>query len=105
MEKGEPRHRFTKREIKKHLMSCSESNMTVADYCKENNLVRQTFYSWRLRFSETKKSKPTEKKFIPLSIKESDETSETFAEVCFPDGKIVRFFHQIEASQIRLLLK
>ena len=106
MSKGKHNRKLSRRAISEHLENCSKSGLTVSDYCKKHNLVRQTFYAWRLRSErDNKKGIDPTKKFIPLEIKETISSGEVYAEISFPNGRVVRFFDKVEASVLQLLLK
>ena len=83
-----------------------ESGLSVRQFCQEHGLVRQTFYSW-LNLQKVKSNTSTgraEKNFLPMNVTDI-VSGDIYAEVNFPDGKVVRFFQEVDACQIIHLLK
>ena len=100
------KRRFTETEIKEHIFNCERSGQAVKEYCKGNGLVRQTFYAWRKRFnSGERQDLKRNGNFIPLSMSTEKEVSDCFAEVAYPNGKVVRFFSSVNTSVLLALLK
>ena len=84
-----------------------ESGLSVRQYCQEHDLVRQTFYSW-LKLGKQKLNGPSmqpAKNFLRMKITDNADVRDIYAEVSYPDGKVVRFFQEVDAAQISLLLK
>lgn len=103
--KRRSQRRFTEREIREHLINCERSSKDVGEYCIEQGLVRQTFYAWRKKFNSEGKDLKIKENFIPISMSSEKEGSQYFAEVLYPNGKVVRFFSSVNSIVLRDLLK
>ncbi len=95
--------------IDQHLIAWEQSGMSAAEYCRQNNLVRQTFYAWIKRQKNTVAINNDSKgRFLPVKINDNPEVEfagSLFAEVCFPHGKSVRFYQPVGSSLILQLLQ
>ncbi len=95
--------------IQQHLITWQQSGMSAAAYCRQYNLVRQTFYGWIKKQKNTAATNNDSKgRFLPVKINDNPEvelTGSLFAEVCFPHGKSVRFYQPVGPSLILQLLQ
>ena len=100
------KRRFSETAIKEHILNYERSGQKVSEYCKGHGLVRPTFYAWLKRFkSVAPQNLKINGNFIPLSMSSEKEASEYFAEVAYPNGKVVRFFSSVNTSVLLALLK
>ena len=107
MARSKSRKNHTSLHKAQYVLEYKESGLSVREFCKDRNLVRQTFYSW-LNLSKVKANKPLmapTKKFLPIMVTEEVTSKAIYAEVSYPDGKVVRFYQAVDAVEISLLLK
>lgn len=48
-----------------HITSCSQSSLSIAAYCKENNLNQGTFYSYKKRIRDLLMNQPQSVVLLP----------------------------------------
>ena len=62
------------REWQQHIEAWSDSGLSQVDYCRQNNIKPQQFYSWRnqlkKKLSESKPAKD-ERKFLPIHLSDA----------------------------------
>ncbi len=95
--------------IEQHLIAYGQSEKSAAAYCREHNLVRQTFYTWLKKQKIANCSKTNAKgRFVAVKIKDKPESGledGLFAEIVFAQGKTIRFFQPVDPSLIIQLLQ
>ena len=90
--------RLSSTEIKSHLLTQKNSGKTVIQYCKEHDLAKQTFYSWRAAFNN--KGMKSSSKFIPLEIEHTAISEQVLASIKQPNGCCIEFYSSASAALI-----
>lgn len=79
--------------------SWKNSGRSQQDFCKTENVAYCVFHYWykKYRGEQTTSGSPA---FVPVHI----QSGSPVAELIFPDGRRVNFYHSVEASFLRALL-
>lgn len=98
--------RTTKKQILAHLSFQRQSGLSVINYCKSHNLIKQTFYAWRSRYDLPLSTKEPTPEFVALDIEPSVIESDSFiAEIQHPNGCSISFYKGCSAVFLAETLK
>jgi len=89
------------------------SGLTVLEFCSNHCIAPATFHYWKKKLQK----KPVRKDFIPLIVKPSAldipkgstcseiaTSKETFIELVYPNGTILRLKQDLDLGQVRALI-
>jgi len=107
MQQQTKRVRYSETKIRSILLLHQNKNLTVAEFCKSQNISRATFYNWRNRHTLlTPKLGVKEKQqdFIPVSFDDHRSEPGLFAEIQLSSKVTVKFYQKVEASYFKALI-
>lgn len=81
-------------------LHAQNTNLTVTEFCRINNVTKGNFYNWRNKFGVAL----TEPKFIPLQFDDVAD-SKLFAEIELGHNVRIRLYQTIDAAYFKTLLK
>lgn len=84
---------YSKKQIREYLKKFDESGMTLAGFCKQNQIASSTFGYWR-KMDKAGNSKP---KFMEVKVKQQKENS---MEIKLPNGIQAKI---TSADQVKLV--
>jgi transposase-like protein len=99
MENKKPR--YSDNEKQEFIQQWKQSEKTKVAFCKEKGIGYCTFNGWVKR--EKKKIEKSQSSFVPLRIKNSDES--IFAQIILKNGASVTIYREVEPNFICGLLK
>lgn len=82
-------------EMRAHIEACSESGLTVRDYCIQNGIVKSSYYYWHKRLSAGKSLGG----FTPISVSRGSSV-----EITYPNGVQLSFTGEVNAVTIKALV-
>ena len=98
--------RLTKKQIQAHLKAQNSSGLSVISYCKQHNLVKQTFYAWLSRYKALLSSKEAPEEFIELKVEPPiDAFNPVIAEIRHPNGFCVSFYKDCTSTFLAETIK
>lgn len=78
-----------------HIEACSQSGLTVSEYCTQNGIVKSNYYYWLKKLKGVSKASG----FVALSVGKSSSV-----EITYPNGVQLSFSGEINAATLQVLV-
>ena len=82
-------------QMRRHIEACSQSGLTVTDYCTQNGLVKSNYYYWLKKLHE--ENKPSG--FTAVSV-----ATDGAVEIVYPNGVQLSYKGAINVVVIKTLI-
>jgi hypothetical protein len=83
-----------------------ESGLSIKQFCEQNNLRYHSFHYWYKRYKQKDNQQTPLPLFKPVTIQPvALPGASGFADVTFPSGCNIRFFHSVSVDYLKALIK
>jgi len=82
-------------QMRQHIEACSQSGLTVTDYCTQNGLVKSNYYYWVKKLNEENK---------PSGFTAVRVTTDAAIEVIYPNGVQLCYRGAINTTILKTLV-
>lgn len=82
-------------QMRSHIEACSQSGLTVSDYCQQNGIIKSNYYYWLKKLNAENKAAG----FVALSVGKGASV-----EITYPNGVQLSFSGEIDAATLKALV-